>query len=813
MRTNWTPLPDDLAAPARELTERLRTLKDAHGLTLGELGSKTHYARSSWERWLNGKRLVTASALRSLAEALGVDPAPLLALLEQAAATLPQDPDVEDAAGSGSGSSPGSTQPDSSQQAAAASAAAAPLAQLPADVADFSGREAETQRLLGTLLSAGIDGPGQVPVGTVIGGGGLGKTTLAVHVAHRAAQEFPDGQLYIDLRGADPVPREPGDVLAFFLNAFGIPTGELPADVDARAALFRTVLSGRRVLIVLDNAREPAQIRPLMPATQGCAVLVTSRDKLSGLAGAHRLNLELLPTDDARNLLSRIIGAERAALEPEAVDSILGSCAGLPLAVRIAGARLVDRPTWSLEWFAARLANRRRRLDELSVSDLAVRACFELSYACLLTPGAESGGGDRKDDAARVFRSAALIPASIFDADEVAALLGDPDAEIGDALEHLVNIHLLTDHGDGRYMFHDLVRSYALRLLEESGTAEERDRALRRLICWYAAGVESAAVAIDNGPGSLPVEEPEPGTPPAPCFASRDAAAAWCRRHVAALSGAIDAAAPCGRPDLAARIAANSMSYVHVDMSVDWLDWLERALSAQGGGAGNICKAWLRHRIGVCHGMWERPVQCVAELEQAVVLHRECGDQLGELRALQNLALGYGLVPNHDKALEYGTLALERYKEYPNPAQLRNFEARAHAGMGDSYLSNMLYPEAIEHYRRALDLFGPGNRDRVLILGSLGDSYRGSGLFAEAVACLEESLSLAAEIGDRFLEADGMHIVGRIYDHFGDRAGAREHWERSLVMFEEIGFAPGVQRVRASLAGPAALEDGRLPTA
>ena len=312
---------------------------------------------------------------------------------------------------------------------------------------------------------------------------------------------------------------------------------------------------------------------------------------------------------------------------------------------------------------------------------------------------------------------------------------------------------------------------------------------------------------------ALAVEEPEPGTPPAPCFASRDAAAAWCRRHVAALSGAIDAAAPCGRPDLAARIAANSMSYVHVDMSVDWLDWLERALSAQGGGAGNICKAWLRHRIGVCHGMWERPVQCVAELEQAVVLHRECGDQLGELRALQNLALGYGLVPNHDKALEYGTLALERYKEYPNPAQLRNFEARAHAGMGDSYLSNMLYPEAIEHYRRALDLFGPGNRDRVLILGSLGDSYRGSGLFAEAVACLEESLSLAAEIGDRFLEADGMHIVGRIYDHFGDRAGAREHWERSLVMFEEIGFAPGVQRVRASLAGPAALEDGRLPTA
>ena len=797
MRTNWTPLPEDLTAPARELTERLRALKDAHGLTLGELGSRTHYARSSWERWLNGKRLVTGSALRSLAEALGVDPAPLIALLEQAAAATPQDPDSEDTAGSASAPS------------AQSAAAVAPLAQLPADVADFSGRETETQQLLRTMLSAGIEGPGQVPVGTVIGGGGLGKTTLAIHVAHRAAQDFPDGQLYIDLRGADPVPREPGDVLAFFLNAFGIPTGELPADLDERAALFRTVLSGRRVLIVLDNAREPAQIRPLMPATQGCAVLVTSRDKLSGLAGAHRLDLELLPAEAARNLLSRIIGAERAVLEPAAVDSILGSCAGLPLAVRIAGARLVDRPTWSLEWFAARLANRRRRLDELSVSDLAVRACFELSYAYLLAPGAESGSGYRKDDAARVFRSAALIPASTFDADEVLALLGDPDAEVGDALEHLVNIHLLTDHGDGRYMFHDLVRSYALRLLEESETVEERDRALRRLIGWYAVGVEAASAAIDGAPRALPAAEPEPGTPEAPRFASRDAASAWCRRHVAALSGAIDAAGPCGRPDLAARIAAHSMSYVHVDMSVDWLDWLERALNAQPPGTDAIYEAWLRHRIGVCHGMWERPEECVSELERALLLHQECGDWLGELKALQNLVLGYGLIQDHDKALEYGARALARYEEYPEPQQLPRFQARLHSGMGDSYLSNLQYAEAIEQYQRALGLFEPEGRDRVLSLGSLGDAYRGAERFPEAVASLEESLSRAAEIGDRFLQGDGMHILGRIYDHFGDQVSARKHWEQSLAVFEEIGFAPGVQRVRASLAG---VEDGPVST-
>jgi tetratricopeptide (TPR) repeat protein/transcriptional regulator with XRE-family HTH domain len=787
VRTNWTPLPEDLTAPARELTERLRALKDTHGLTLAELGSRTHYTRSSWERWLNGKRLVTASALRSLGEALGVDPAPLLTLLERAA-------DATQAPGSEGG--PGPAQP---ARAAQSPSAAAPLAQLPADVADFSGRAPETRRLLRTL-AASLDGPGKVPVSTVIGGGGLGKTTLAVHVAHQAAQDFPDGQLYIDLRGADPVPREPADVLAFFLNAFGIPTGELPGDIDERAALFRTVLSGRRVLIVLDNAREPAQIRPLIPATQGCAVLVTSRDKLSGLAGAHRLDLELLPTEDARNLLARIIGADRAALEPEAVDAILGSCAGLPLAVRIAGARLVDRPTWSLEWFATRLANRRRRLDELSVSDLAVRACFELSYAYLLAPAADREGGHGKSDAARVFRSAALIPASSFDADEVAALLGDPDAELGDALEHLVNIHLLNDHGDGRYMFHDLVRSYALRLLEESESAEERDRALRRLLGWYASGVEAASVAIDGAVRALPVLEPEPGTPHAPRFASRDAASAWCRRHVAALSGAIDAARPCGRPDLAARIAAHSMSYIHVDMTVDWMDWLQRALAAQEGVADLTYEAWLRHRIGVCHGMWERPEQCVAELEHALRLHRECGDRLAELKLLQNLVLGYGLAQDHEKALEAGALALARFHEYPEPERLPRFEARAHSGMGDSYLSNLQYQEAIDHYLRAIEQFGPGNRDRVLSLGSLGDAYRGLGLFEEAVACLEESLDLAAEIGDRFLQADGLHILGRVYDHFGNQPSAAEHWRQSLAAFEAIGFAPGVDRVRASLA-------------
>ncbi|WP_194904630.1 AfsR/SARP family transcriptional regulator, partial [Catenulispora rubra] len=382
----------------------------------------------------------------------------------------------------------------------------APIAQLPADVTDFTGRERETAAMVRSLIG-GPAGPGRVPVVTVTGGGGLGKTTAAIHAAHQVAHLFPDGQLYADLRGTDPLPSETGNILGSLLSAFGIPAGGLPPGVNERAALFRTTLAGRRVLVVLDNARNPEQIRPLIPASEGCAVLVTSRYKLSGLAGARRVDLDLMPAPEASRLLELIIGADRTAAEPAAVASILESCAGLPLALRIAGARLADRPSWSVQRFATRLADRRRRLDELSVPDLAVRASFDLSYV-----GLRSRRGTAGLDADDAFRIATLIPATSFGAAEVAALLGAPEADVEDALEHLVDIHLLAEQDEGCYRYHDLIRSYASELLNGAGTAAERDPALRRLICWYAAGVEAASVAVSDAPNRLPTAEPEPGT-------------------------------------------------------------------------------------------------------------------------------------------------------------------------------------------------------------------------------------------------------------------------------------------------------------
>ena len=786
-RNNWRPLPEELTAPERELAERLRELKDAAGITLAELGVETHYTRSSWHRWLNGERLVTRAALTGLAEALGAEPRPLLVLLERAEVSRTDGPLSIEVVPS----------------PAATGAASPPIAQLPPDTLDFSGRDKEVANLL-AALSARDAGPGRVPVCAVTGGGGLGKTALAVHVAHQAAHEYPDGQFYLDLRGADPAPRDPAEVLVSLLTALGVPVGELPADLDGRAARFRTAVSGLRILILLDNALDAAQVKPLIPAASGCAVLVTSRGKLSGLAGAYRLTPELLPEPDARALLESLIGAERAGLEAGAFDSILTGCGGLPLALRIAGARVADRPSWSLAGFAARLADRRRRLDELSVDDLAVRACFELSYACL---PAAAASPRRSGDVAKVFRFAGLIPAVAFGVDEVAAVLGDDaGTQPGEALEHLVNVHLLADDGDGRYVFHDLVRSFAARLFEETESPAERTRALRRLTGWYARATDAAAAAIDGAPSSLQGAEPEAGAPAAPRFAGRAAATAWFARHLEALSGAIDAADACARPVLGARIAVMTMSYVFVDMTVNWQDWLERALGSvqrhAGADDGELlpAEAWLYNRLGVCHGMWERNELCAGKLERALALHRECADRGGEITALHNLANVYALLGEHDKVLEWVDLALRADAEYPGTKGTLDREALVHGATADSLRTNGRYMEAIEHYELAIKRHPPNSHALVLSMCNLGDCYRGLGLYPEAVAAIERSVKLAMTIGDRFLEGDGFEVLARVHGEF-DRPGlARECWNRARVIFEELDFTPGLKRIHDGLA-------------
>ncbi|MCY0931742.1 BTAD domain-containing putative transcriptional regulator [Streptomyces sp. H27-H1] len=403
---------------------------------------------------------VYADTRRLLADELGVDPRPELAELQQR--ILRADSELARAGDPAPASAPAHVRP----------------AQLPATVADFTGRSSFV-RDLGEILTGAES---QVmAVSALAGIGGVGKTTLAVYVAHAARPHFPDGQLYVDLQGTEARPAEPEAVLGSFLRALGTPDTSIPDSPAERAALYRSTLDGRRVLVVLDNARDAAQVRPLLPGTAGCAALVTSRVRMAGLAGAHLVDLDVMSPDEALQLFTRIVGAERVGAERQAALDVVGACGFLPLAIRIAASRLAARRTWTVSVLAAKLADERRRLDELQAGDLAVKATFELGY------------GQLEPAQQRAFRLLGLPDGPDISLAAAAAVLDRPEHDTEDLLEALVDCSLLESAAPGRYRFHDLVRLYARACAErDEQPPSERDATLDRLLDFYlatAAGV------------------------------------------------------------------------------------------------------------------------------------------------------------------------------------------------------------------------------------------------------------------------------------------------------------------------------------
>jgi DNA-binding SARP family transcriptional activator len=353
-------------------------------------------------------------------------------------------------------------------------------AQLPADVADFTGREDQVKHLSDLLSAAGGAGAsGAVRIALVAGYGGLGKTSLAVHAAHRAMNNFPDGQLYVDLLGATAHPLQPADVLTRFLHDLGVDGRDVPHGEADRAALYRTSLAGRRVLVVLDNAKDAAQVRPLLPGSASCAVLITTRSRMPDLAGTNLVDLNVLDDDEALTLFTKIVGDERALAEPEATAELLLACAGLPLAIRICAARLTSRSGWTIQTMANRLRDQHRRLDELIAGDLAVRASFEVSFASL--PKARR----HAIDPALAFRLLGLWHGPAISRAAAAALFGTTEDQALDALEILVDAHLLESKSQDLYKFHDLLRVYASERAYADLSQEGRDTAVQRLLSWY----------------------------------------------------------------------------------------------------------------------------------------------------------------------------------------------------------------------------------------------------------------------------------------------------------------------------------------
>ncbi|MFD8781684.1 BTAD domain-containing putative transcriptional regulator [Kitasatospora sp. NPDC059599] len=514
-------------------------------------------------------------------------------------------------------------------------------AQLPADTCDFTGRTEELDALTDRLASAAAGGTPALLV--VAGMGGVGKTTLAVHAAHRVRNLFPDGQLYVDLRGfGSGEPREPHDILAGFLTDLShtddtdAPRRPLPEHTDDRAALLRTVLADRRVLLFLDNARDAAQVLPLLPGSGSCAVVVTSRTVLADLPGAVQSTLGPMDIEEQRSLLSALCGSGRVREDPDGALRVLAACAGLPLALRITGARLTARPGWSLSTLAQRLDAGDGRLRALSAGHLGVRATFASSYLAL-GDGEESAEGE----AARAFRLLGLRPGVVFGVESAAALIGRPADITADLLELLVDAHLLQSPGPLRYRLHDLVGEFAAERAEAEEDSEARDAARVRLMVWYAAALRSANGAMDSGVHCASFADEDPPAP-VPVFTSGEQALRWCVQELAHIKEAIRQAAHCSRPDLAWRIAHGLLGYANLYWWTGEADaCLHLALQIAEENDDLRGQALMLRRIGIIHGLAFRTEQALRDLHASLVLSEQLGDESAQVSELTSLSVGY----------------------------------------------------------------------------------------------------------------------------------------------------------------------------
>ncbi|SDT64780.1 DNA-binding transcriptional activator of the SARP family [Streptomyces sp. TLI_053] len=643
-------------------------------------------------------------------------------------------------------------------------------AQLPADVSDFSGRAEMVADLSAVLMSA----TGQAVVVTSLAGiGGVGKTTLAVHVAHRVRTEFPDGQLYVDLRGAGASPADPAVVLGDFLHALGVT--ENPDSLEQRAALYRSLLASRRMLILLDNAQDAEQIRPLIPGVSSCAVLATSRSRLAGIPGAHLVDVEELTPEEALALFSTIVGEQRIAAEPEAAMAVVTACGFLPLAVRIAAARLASRPRWSVSDLARRLADQRRRLDELQLGNLAVETTIGLGY------------GQLSPTEARAFRLLALIDSPDFPLAAAAALLGTDERTAEDVAEALVEANMLECFTPGRYRYHDLLRLYAQRRNERAGDTEQQHAAVRRLLNLLLPTMYNAARAIEPD-DQLPEPLSPPDGPGLPLPTS-DAAREWLRTENAVLLSSVETAV-CGpselrRPavdllillyslgadptqgprvrsilevaDRNAQATEDTAGLARVHFAIGTLQSvtndfqgaersLRRSLEFQTSGDMTVLRSAATNTLGIILSIGNRPAEALPFFEQALAISRVVGAPIGEARLISNIARVQQRLGMTDVAVSSASEAV----------------AAARASKNGPCLADTLYQlgvvlasgEAVDHLREAHKLYQAQQNPlwEGYTLARLSSSLLSAGQQAEAAETAEESLAIGLEMDSAYCQ-------------------------------------------------------------
>ncbi len=665
------------------------------------------------------------------------------------------------------------------------------VAQLPADIPDFTGRGEHVQKLHDLLARPGRpDSPGAVVVAAVIGAGGLGKTTLAVHAAHQLRSHFPDGQLYANLHGASAQLVPPGDVLARFLRDLGMDPERIPAGEEERAAQFRSWVTDRKVLIVLDDAKDAAHVRPLLPGSASCAVLVTTRSRMPDLAGSRFVDLDVLEPAEATDMFAGIIGRDRAEAEPEATADVVTACAGLPLAIRIAGARLAARGGWSVRTIATRLADQRRRLDWLRTGDLAVRACFEVSFSSL--PRSGSGGVDP----AHAFRMLGLWQGPTIGLAAAAALLGQPDEDVAEALEILVDAQLLQAPAPDRYRFHDLLRAYAAERATADEPEQARMAAVRRLLDWYLHSVAGMARIVSPNRDQVPLDPP--GGPVEPLsFAAPDEALNWCETERTNLVVATRQAAAGGLDAIAWKLPVAALSFFNRrTYRAEWVTTHRIALASAGRAGDRAAEAWVLNSLGIVYAQQGLP-EAIACFEQALTIRREAGDERGEAQAANNLANTYLLLRRFGELEPFQqALAIQRRLGY------RFGEAVALNNLGEAYRHLGRLDESISCLDLAGQIFSAvgDTHGEGYAWHYLGQAFLESGRVDEALDHLTRALRVRRAGGERLAEAQTLTELGRAQRAADRPEDARQSWSRALSVFEALDDQAQAVEVRAELA-------------
>jgi DNA-binding SARP family transcriptional activator len=760
-----------------EILAELRQLVTAHPL------QEQFRAQLMLSLYRSGRQADALAAYQDvrhvLAAELGIDPGPELRLLHQR--ILASDSELLLAAG---------TEPSGSASVTLSPPAPVVPRQLPTATRHFTGR-AEALEALGTLAAEAAEESQATVISVIDGTAGIGKTTLALHFAHKVAGQFPDGQLYVNLRGFESAGPQMTSVeaISLLLDGLAVPAARIPAGLDAQAALYRSLLVGKRMLVLLDNAHDVDQVRPLLPASPGCLVIVTSRSQLTSLVateGASPLTLDVFTDAEAQELLSRRLGPERVADDPGAAGALIQLCARLPLALSIAAARTYSQPWLSLAALTADLRDARSRLDALDAGHATanVRAVLSWSYHQLDPP------------AARLFRLLGLHAGPDISTAAAASMAGLPLEEGRRRLVELTRAHLLAEHVPGRFSCHDLLRAYAAELTQSADSEAERRAATGRMLDHYLHTAHSAALQARSFNSPLMLAALALGAE-AQHISDAEQAMAWFDAEHRVLMAATGLALEAGFDTHAWQLVWTLSDFL--DMRGRWHDWAvaeQIALAATQRLGDRGAQASVHQRFGYASGRIGRYEDAHAHLALALSIHDERGDHAGQAYVHNSLAITLSYQGRHGEALGHARQSLTSYTaagDRAGQAQALNSVGWLNAVIGD-------HQQAVSYCEQSLDLFRDlgSTEGEAAALDSLGYAHQQAGQHAEATACYLQAVELHRAAGSRWGAGDALGHLGDTCHAAGKPQEARAFWEEALAILADL-HAPEADQIRAKL--------------